>query len=72
MIDTDMITVQKSKSSRIAELDLTNLQFGSVISDHMLVCDYSNGEWGTSKDSAFREHIYVTNHACIALRANNI
>ncbi|MDC1472473.1 branched-chain amino acid aminotransferase [Flavobacteriaceae bacterium] len=28
-------------------MDFKNLGFGSVFSDHMLVCDYKNGAWGT-------------------------
>jgi branched-chain amino acid aminotransferase len=39
------IPVRKTNHSRINEVDFEELEFGKYISDHMLVCDYSNGEW---------------------------
>lgn len=39
------IPVRKTSSSRISEVDFNNLEFGKYIADHMLVCDYVNGEW---------------------------
>lgn len=39
------IPVRKVNLSRIAEVDFDELEFGKYISDHMLVCDYANGEW---------------------------
>src|SRR6185295_14591065 len=41
------VTIRKTNHSRIHEVDFNNLEFGKYISDHMLVCDYLNGEWGT-------------------------
>lgn len=41
------IPVTKTKHSKIHEVDFTQLEFGKYISDHMLVCDYKNGEWQT-------------------------
>ncbi|MDT0608196.1 branched-chain amino acid aminotransferase [Croceitalea rosinachiae] len=43
------IEVEKSKTTKINEVDFDNLAFGSVYSDHMLVCDYKNGAWETPK-----------------------
>jgi len=43
------IAVEKAKSSKIEDVDFDNLSFGSIYSDHMLVCDYKNGEWSTPK-----------------------
>jgi len=43
------ISVEKVKSSKISQVDFSNLPFGKVISDHMLVCDYSNGAWHTPR-----------------------
>lgn len=43
-ITTD-IPVHKTKHSRISEVDFNQLEFGKYIADHMLVCDYANGEW---------------------------
>jgi branched-chain amino acid aminotransferase len=39
--------VHKSETSKIASVDFDNLTFGSVFTDHMLYCDYKDGEWGT-------------------------
>lgn len=39
------IAVRKTNHSRIAEVDFEKLEFGKYIADHMLVCDYANGEW---------------------------
>jgi len=35
----------KASTSKIKEVDFENLSFGSVFTDHMLVCDYINGAW---------------------------
>ena len=39
------IDIKKVTSSKISEVDFDNLNFGSVFTDHMLVCDYKNGAW---------------------------
>ncbi len=39
------ISVRKVNHSRIKEVDFDQLEFGKYIADHMLVCDYANGEW---------------------------
>jgi len=39
------IKVRKAEKSRINELDRSNIQFGKMYADHMLVADYENGEW---------------------------
>jgi branched-chain amino acid aminotransferase len=44
-----LVTVEKSKTSKIDQVDFDNLSFGSVYSDHMLVCDYKNGAWENPK-----------------------
>jgi branched-chain amino acid aminotransferase len=41
------ISVRKVNHSRINETDFHHLEFGKYVSDHMLVCDYINGEWQT-------------------------
>ncbi|CAZ96966.1 branched-chain amino acid aminotransferase [Zobellia galactanivorans] len=43
------ISVEKVKKSKIEEVDFNNLAFGSVFTDHMLVCDYKDGAWETPK-----------------------
>jgi branched-chain amino acid aminotransferase len=45
MITTENIRITKTKNSRISEVDFNNLDFGTVISDHMLVSDFSNNLW---------------------------
>jgi branched-chain amino acid aminotransferase len=45
MKTTLQIEVKKTDHSRIHETDFDNLVFGKVISDHMFVADYVNGEW---------------------------
>ena len=44
---TKAIKVEKSKTSKINDVDFDNLSFGSVYTDHMLVCDFVNGSWQT-------------------------
>jgi branched-chain amino acid aminotransferase len=41
---TDII-VKQTNRSRIAEVDFESLEFGKYVADHMLVCDYDDGEW---------------------------
>ena len=41
------IEIQPIEKSKINSVDFDNLPFGSVYSDHMLECDYINGEWKT-------------------------
>jgi len=48
MIATENITINKIKNSRLPKVDLNNVPFGSVLSDHMLVSNYINGEWQAS------------------------
>ena len=43
---TYAITVNKAETSKIGSVDFENLPFGSVFTDHMLYCDYKDGEWG--------------------------
>ncbi|SNZ00207.1 branched-chain amino acid aminotransferase [Flagellimonas pacifica] len=42
-------TVEKAKTSKIHDVDFNNLSFGSTYTDHMLICDYVNGEWKAPK-----------------------
>lgn len=44
---TYTFTVNKAETSKIGSVDFENLPFGSVFTDHMLYCDYRDGEWGT-------------------------
>jgi branched-chain amino acid aminotransferase len=44
-METADIIVRKIKHSKIGEVDFSDLEFGKYISDHMLVCDFQQGEW---------------------------
>ncbi len=46
MIETQDIIITKATKSKIDSLDLNNIPFGKNFTDHMLVADYDNGEWG--------------------------
>tara|TARA_R110002051_G_scaffold97131_1_gene167289 strand:+ start:424 stop:1488 length:1065 start_codon:yes stop_codon:yes gene_type:complete len=50
-MDTSLnnVIVEKAKTSKIDQVDFNNLSFGSVVTDHMMVCDYKNGAWETPK-----------------------
>ena len=43
-----MIQIKTTKvaQSKLNEIDFNNLGFGSVFSDHMLICDFKNEAWG--------------------------
>ncbi|MEM8528983.1 MAG: branched-chain amino acid aminotransferase [Bacteroidota bacterium] len=47
------IKVQKTKQSRLAEVDFDNLPFGKVFTDHMFVADYEDGEWKDARIEPF-------------------
>lgn len=40
-----MIKVTQIEKSKISTIDFDNLSFGTVFSDHMMVCDFKNGQW---------------------------
>jgi branched-chain amino acid aminotransferase len=45
MITTGNMRITKTKNSRISEVDFNKLDFGTMISDHMLLSDFSNNSW---------------------------
>ncbi len=45
--NTQAFEIKKAAESKIASVDFENLPFGNVFTDHMLYCDYKDGEWGT-------------------------
>ena len=47
------IVVRKTNHSKIHEVDFDHLEFGKYVSDHMLVCDYRDGEWQQAADCPF-------------------
>lgn len=44
---TTKIDIIKAATSKINEVDFENLSFGSVFTDHLMECDFTNGEWQT-------------------------
>jgi branched-chain amino acid aminotransferase len=54
MPHTAHISVEKVKQSRISQTDFSNLEFGAVYSDHMLVSDYSNHAWNNTRIIPFQ------------------
>jgi branched-chain amino acid aminotransferase len=43
--NTSEIDIVKASSSKINEVDFDNLAFGNTFTDHMLVCDFKDGQW---------------------------
>ncbi len=43
--NTIEIDIVKASSSKIASVDFENLTFGNIFTDHMLICDFKDGEW---------------------------
>ncbi|NHF57903.1 branched-chain amino acid aminotransferase [Flavobacteriaceae bacterium TP-CH-4] len=48
-ITTLNIPIERAEVSKIEQVDFDNLSFGSVFTDHMLVCDYKDGQWEPPK-----------------------
>lgn len=46
MVDTQKISIERVKQSRVHEVDFANIPFGKIYTDHMFIADYRNGEWG--------------------------
>ncbi len=47
MSTTQAYTIEtiKASTSKINEVDFSNLSFGSVFTDHLFECDFKNGQW---------------------------
>src|SRR5690606_16130636 len=44
-VDTPAIQLARTPKSRLSQVDFNNLQFGQILSDHMLVAEYADGQW---------------------------
>ena len=55
MISSDIFEIKKNNKSHLAEVDFNDLEFGKIISDHMFVSDYKDGEWSNSHIEPFGE-----------------
>ena len=42
---SSIIKIEKTKQSKINEVDFSNLPFGQVTTDHMFICDFKNSQW---------------------------
>ena len=45
MLDTLSIQTQRTANSRLSEIDMDNIEFGKVFSDHMFRVDFVDGAW---------------------------
>ena len=45
MIEAYTIPVTKIDQSKLPGISLENIPFGKILTDHMLIADYENGEW---------------------------
>jgi branched-chain amino acid aminotransferase len=45
MVSTPDISVQRASRSRLSQVDFSNIPFGKVYTDHMLVADFRGGAW---------------------------
>ena len=48
-INNQNITINKSTTTKINEVDFNNLSFGENFTDHMFECDYIDGKWTNAK-----------------------
>lgn len=54
MIDTEEIKISRVANSSIDNLDVDNIPFAKIYSDHMFVADYENGEWKSPRIEPFQ------------------
>ncbi len=46
---TTLFDIERAETSRIGEVDLSNLPFGSVFSDHQFIMDFDDEKWKSGK-----------------------
>lgn len=46
---TTLFDIERAETSRIGEVDLSNLPFGSVFSDHQFIMDFDDKKWKSGK-----------------------
>lgn len=52
---TGSISIERTKNSRLAQVDFNNIGFGNYISDHMLIANYDKGAWHEPQITAYGE-----------------
>ncbi|MDI9355946.1 MAG: branched-chain amino acid aminotransferase [Chitinophagaceae bacterium] len=50
----EKITITKTETSRIGEMNENNIAFGKLYSDHMFLADYENGEWKNKRITPYQ------------------
>jgi branched-chain amino acid aminotransferase len=45
MTSTLDISIEKTKKTRVSEIDINNVPFGKSFSDHMFIAEYADGKW---------------------------
>ena len=55
MTDTFNISIEKVGESKLSQTKLTDIKFGSIFTDHMLLCDFENGEWANPKIMPYQD-----------------
>lgn len=45
--NTSKVAITKASTSKLDQVDFSNLVFGKIFTDHMMECDYEDGEWKT-------------------------
>lgn len=48
------LTIETAQSSRLSQVDFSNLPFGRIFSDHMFICDYADGQWQNPRIQPFQ------------------
>tara|TARA_B100000809_G_C15107612_1_gene519312 strand:- start:887 stop:1978 length:1092 start_codon:yes stop_codon:yes gene_type:complete len=59
------IAIERSKESKLSNVDFNKIQFGKQFSDHMFTADYKNGEWTNLKISPYEP--ITLSPACAAI-----
>lgn len=57
--ETIQIRVEKVQSSRIKEVDFSNIPFGREFADHMFVADFANGQWSDFRIEPYGKMMYT-------------
>jgi len=65
MMNTAEIQVTKVENSRLTGLNLKNIPFGKVFTDHMLEADYENGEWKNVQIRPYQPLMMAPSNAAI-------
>ena len=70
MISEAAIAVERVRTSRISEVDFSDIPFGRVFSDHMFSAEYRNGEWTDLQIMPYQR--LDLSPACLALHYGQI